>query len=186
VITVLSERPLIIVVDNALSAGDCQTLIEDSEERGFHTSTIISPKGPRVEKSIRNSDRVTWTSKPDAKSLWAKLGKLPHIRGWGPCGLNEFLRINRYDVGQQFRPHTDRSHERPDGEKSLLSVLFYLNDDFEGGQTWFETCAVLPRQGMAIAFDHDLLHAGRPVQSGRKYLLRSDVMYYPDPTAPPS
>jgi hypothetical protein len=30
---------------------------------------------------------------------------------------------------------------------------------------------------MALVFNHDLLHEGKEVISGRKYVLRSDVMY---------
>jgi prolyl 4-hydroxylase len=32
---------------------------------------------------------------------------------------------------------------------------------------------------MALLFDHHLLHEGAAVMSGRKYVLRSDVMYGP-------
>ena len=35
---------------------------------------------------------------------------------------------------------------------------------------------VKPRQGMALIFAHPLLHKGEPVVSGRKYVLRTDVM----------
>ena len=176
---------MILALDDVLTDSECAELIAKAEDQGFHAATIIAPRGPMIEKSIRDSDRATWSSKSDARFLWSKLdGALPHIRGWGPCGLNELLRVSRYDAGQQFRPHTDRSHERADGEKSLLSVLFYLSGDFEGGQTWFKDHAALARKGCALVFDHDLLHAGRPVSRGRKYVLRSDVMYYPDPTRP--
>jgi hypothetical protein len=30
---------------------------------------------------------------------------------------------------------------------------------------------------MALVFLHPLLHAGTPVRNGRKYVLRTDVMY---------
>ncbi len=35
---------------------------------------------------------------------------------------------------------------------------------------------VVPRRGMALLFRHHLLHEGATVTSGRKYVLRSDVM----------
>ena len=37
--------------------------------------------------------------------------------------------------------------------------------------------AVTPRTGMALLFQHMLLHEGCVVTSGTKYALRSDVMY---------
>jgi len=37
--------------------------------------------------------------------------------------------------------------------------------------------AVVPRAGMALLFQHQLLHEGCVMESGVKYVLRSDVMY---------
>ena len=59
--------------------------------------------------------------------------------------------------------------------------MVYLNGDFEGGETTFEISRdpvrVVPRTGMALVFYHRLLHEGAEVLTGRKYVLRSDVMY---------
>ena len=83
----------------------------------------------------------------------------------------------RYDVGQQFDWHYDGCYERPNGERSWLTFMIYLNGDFDGGQTAFENAAVEPDTGMALFFVHQVLHKGQPVTNGRKYVLRSDVMY---------
>jgi prolyl 4-hydroxylase len=57
--------------------------------------------------------------------------------------------------------------------------LVYLNDAFEGGTTAFHRfdVDVVPRTGSGLVFQHRLLHDGRTVRSGVKYVLRSDVMY---------
>ena len=39
--------------------------------------------------------------------------------------------------------------------------------------------SVTPQPGMALIFDHIQLHKGAPVTSGRKYVIRTDVMYRP-------
>lgn len=36
---------------------------------------------------------------------------------------------------------------------------------------------VVPKEGMALLFLHQLRHTGAEVHSGVKYVLRSDVMY---------
>ncbi|WP_315705976.1 MULTISPECIES: hypothetical protein [unclassified Bradyrhizobium] len=36
---------------------------------------------------------------------------------------------------------------------------------------------ITPEQGMALLFHHPIMHRGDPVTRGRKYVLRSDVMY---------
>ncbi len=73
-------------------------------------------------------------------------------------------------------------------EKSEVTLLVYLNDDMTGGETRFfadmeqvaRRCPYLtvkPRTGAALAFLHSIWHEGAVVQSGEKYVLRTDVMY---------
>ena len=62
--------------------------------------------------------------------------------------------------------------------------MIYLNEGFEGGETVFQRfLGVKPACGKALVFFHRQLHEGAPVVSGRKYVLRTDVMYRPTPTA---
>jgi hypothetical protein len=119
------------------------------------------------------------------------------------AGLNEQLRFYRYDPGQRFKAHMDGSIQRDTGEVSQLTFMVYLNDDFEGGCTTFfiskpirgngptnpgqsvlmprqaprPRIQVKPKTGMALVFAHRLLHEGEAVTQGRKYVLRTDVMY---------
>ncbi|WP_373530052.1 hypothetical protein [Nostoc sp.] len=64
--------------------------------------------------------------------------------------------------------------------------MIYLNEGFEDGETRFylpeyyedlSNLAVLPVTGMALCFVHELVHEGATIIQGRKYVLRSDVMY---------
>ena len=55
--------------------------------------------------------------------------------------------------------------------------MVYLNEGFEGGETVFEGVSITPTLGMAPVFEHKLRHEGAAVTSGRKYVLRSDVMF---------
>jgi hypothetical protein len=101
--------------------------------------------------------------------------------------LNERLRIYRYDVGQQFEWHRDGYFRRTVDEWSLFTFMIYLSDDFEGGATSFSvdeigvapdgTLRITPIKGTALLFHHPVVHRGDPVTVGRKYVLRTDVMY---------
>lgn len=104
--------------------------------------------------------------------------------------INECLRFQRYDKGQMFSKHIDGAYERPDGsECSHITIQLYLNDDFEGGETTFinqmyykkenmdDAVNIVPVTGMCLVFEHELLHQGSAVTKGRKYTLRSDIMY---------
>ena len=103
------------------------------------------------------------------------------------AGLNERFRFYRYDVGQTFNAHYDGSFRRDSHEASRLTFMVYLNADFAGGTTDFyqdddtPLLRVKPEAGMALIFEHPILHAGVAVESGRKYVLRSDVMYRREP-----
>ncbi|MEL6107315.1 MAG: 2OG-Fe(II) oxygenase, partial [Planctomycetota bacterium] len=99
------------------------------------------------------------------------------IADWHACGVNERLRYNRYEIGQLFDWHFDGYFQRDTGERSHLTFMVYLNDDFAGGETTIERLTVRPKKGMALFFIHHLRHRGEPVASGRKYVLRTDVMY---------
>ena len=68
--------------------------------------------------------------------------------------------------------------------------MIYLNDAMTGGDTRFFTdmeqaflghpyLCVEPKEGMALVLVHTVWHEGAVVQSGRKYVLRTDVMYKP-------
>ena len=64
-----------------------------------------------------------------------------------------------------------------------MTFMVYLNDDFTGGETKFyldtgaPRLSVRPERGAALVFVHRQLHEGAPVVEGRKYVLRTDVMY---------
>jgi prolyl 4-hydroxylase len=119
------------------------------------------------------------------RTLWLRAQPfLPAtINVWRAVGLNERFRFYRYDPGQKFAPHFDGCFERSDRERSQLTFMVYLNADFTGGETKFYDAdqqlhvIVRPEPGMALAFAHPQLHEGAEVVSGRKYVLRTDVMY---------
>lgn len=104
----------------------------------------------------------------------------PHIDGvWSPSGIDE--QTGRYI-----------SNASPAGliVMSRLTLLLYLNDDFVSGETTFflprkdeqglEEWPVGPRCGGVLIFPQGgegLLHEGRSVSKGGKFLVRTDVMY---------
>jgi hypothetical protein len=61
--------------------------------------------------------------------------------------------------------------------------MVYLSGVEEGGETNFYRpggvlqFAIRPSPGKALVFDHRRLHEGAAVRQGRKYVLRTDVMY---------
>lgn len=103
-------------------------------------------------------------------------------------GLKPLLRCVRFHRGEGTEAHCDPARETCDGQRSQLSVLVFLNDNFSGGAIEFPSIGriIEPRVGRAIVFPHEALHRDHTVTQGRKFVLEAEVFYSPDwlPYAP--
>lgn len=165
----------------ALAPDECDAWIRRAESVGFEDAPITTWRGFERRPEVRNNTRVRLDDTDAAAALWdrlsARLRGFDEELGWTPVGLNERLRLYRYEAGQRFRWHRDGAFARSDVELSRWTLLLYLNDDFDGGETEFEDASVRPARGAALAFSHGLLHQGASVRRGVKYVLRTDVMF---------
>lgn len=101
-----------------------------------------------------------------------------------PCRANKLIMSGKYRPGDSFCLHTDTGlyYNSDTGEKTRWTLLVYLNDDFEGGETVFydesfrETRRVIPKKGKALVFDIDLWHKGNEVRSGVKYWIGCEII----------
>ena len=175
----------IFVIRNFLTPQECARFIERTEAAGYEDAPITTGAGFVMRKDVRDNGRVMLDDAGLAARLWERARPMlpAEWSSWRLSGFNERFRFYRYDVGQCFAPHLDGYFEREDGERSLFTFMVYLNDDFTGGTTNFYHCrpplGVVPERGMALVFVHKQLHEGAPVENGRKYVLRTDVMYRP-------
>jgi predicted 2-oxoglutarate/Fe(II)-dependent dioxygenase YbiX len=171
----------VFTVASFLMPDECDHHIRGAEAEGFEPATIESSGRAVREPNVRNNDRIIRDDEALSRDLWVRLAAhVPaFMDGRQAWGLNERWRIYRYHPGQQFAGHVDAPFRRENGEKSLLTLLLYLNDDFDGGETTFGDLAIRPERGMALLFRHELFHAGQPLRRGTKYVLRSDVMFGP-------
>lgn len=171
-------------VESFWTPEQCAALIARIESLGVGPAPIIRGGKERIEPGVRNNSRVMFDDQPLADALDG-LAR-PHVPAsmfgvMTPAGIcmNERFRGYRYEAGQQFAPHFDGSFKRDEKEESLLTFMIYLNEGFGGGSTRFEDfdVTVTPKTGLAIFFQHRLLHEGCRIESGVKYILRSDILY---------
>ena len=109
-----------------------------------------------------------------------------------PYGCNPGVRVCRYTAGGHFQPHHDGQFVAGRDERSFKTVMCYLNDGFEGGNTRFfdgrqgkyapprgeyVVFEYTPRRGDCLVFNHHLLHDGGKVTAGTKYIMRTELMY---------
>ena len=174
------ERTYKDFIPNFLTSEECQYYIDYAEGVGFEEAMINTRLGQVMAKDVRDNYRVVVDVSEMADDLWEKIkDRIPTHPGWEAIGLNERFRFYRYEDGQSFKRHIDGAFKRNENERSRITFLIFLNDGFEGGQTQFvdPTVIVEAEAGKAVLFQHHQVHAGLPVTSGRKYMLRSDVMY---------
>jgi len=99
--------------------------------------------------------------------------------------------MRKWIVGDRQAAHSDVGHsngmlifspvKEEHGPLSLhqydIASVLYFNDDFTGGQTYFEYqgIEIRPKPGMLIAFpaSHQYLHGVTPVESGERFVMTS-------------
>ncbi len=167
----------IFTVTNILTEEECRDLIAKGEGPGFGAVTFQ-----------RNKEGDAFEDPAFAGKLWKRVFPFAplEIEGWRAVQLGGGFHFSRYDAVKQFQGH--RLIESS-SEKSLLSLLIYLNDGYTGGETVFlnhcderiktviDSIKVAPKVGMGLFFGNQYSYKGLPVTHGRKYLLRTFVVY---------
>ncbi|MCK6523431.1 2OG-Fe(II) oxygenase [Myxococcota bacterium] len=182
----LHHDELIYTVPDALTPEERALWIQHGERVGFDEATVTTDRGPLMRKALRNNSRVMLDAPEAAAALWTRLAPVapPPWRDRPAIGLNERFRLYRYMPGERFLPHHDGAYNRPNGERSAWTLMVFLNDVAQGGETRFfrsrsqaPFVTITPRAGTALFFLHPILHEGAEVQQGVKYALRTDVMF---------
>jgi predicted 2-oxoglutarate/Fe(II)-dependent dioxygenase YbiX len=182
------DAPLVWTVERALSAIDCEAYQTKIREGTTEVAPIVGHDGqPEIDLPTRNNTRLMWDDAKEADALLARVvAHVPKaLSGMTLAGANPRLRLYRYDPGERHGAHWDTVVELEEGIHSLLTLVFYLNDDFEGGATDFPELdkKIEPRAGRALLFQHRILHEATAVTAGTKYVLRTDVLYRPRTSA---
>jgi len=217
--TTITKEPLVIdgaeigfVLRNVLTQAECDHFISVAEDVGLLDVSNHS--------KYRNMRRVVAGSAEVAVKIFDRLR--PHMAGsiqvdkgtrsvhqdplgashgrWVPYGISERWRLCKYDAGGHFSPHYDGDYRLSSSDKSLQTVMLYLNDGYRGGRTNFvderqglhkdgegRLCAsgehllhrLQPEPGMALVFNHRVMHEGASLLAGSppKYMMRSEVMF---------
>jgi hypothetical protein len=175
------SAPLAFTVEGVLSARECDEQIARIEELGPAPAPITTARGFVMRPDLRNNTRVMFDDRALAATIFSRVQRfLPDpLFARRAVGANERFRCYKYEPGQRFAAHYDGAFCRDDREASELTLLVYLNDGYAGGATAFLSHGVIvrPVRGMALLFQHHLLHEGCTIDAGCKYVLRTDVMY---------
>lgn len=177
VISLTSDRT-VLRVSKLFSVNECKHIINSVADL-LSPSLVVDPRSGRtILNPIRNSDEAMIGPLREDLAIRALNLRIAAISDT-PADAGEALTILRYRPGQQFRMHSDALNSTRN--QRVKTVLVYLNEEFEGGETVFPEhgLSIRPRTGDAIIFSNTLAtghpdqrarHAGRPVTHGVKWL----------------
>lgn len=170
----------VCAIQNFLTEQECNELIQLAETTGFYAAPVRVNSGTTRMPEIRNNERTMCATPTWIEIIWQRLQtiNLPTLDGENAVGLPKELRFYKYSPSQRFKMHKDGAWTE-NGLTSKFTFLVYLNDNFVGGATKFKDFIVQPETGSALIFIHDTWHQGAILESGTKYVLRSDILYAP-------
>ena len=171
-------------LDDFLSQKECARLVALIDHH-LHPSTLSYPSDDKAFRTSQSS-YLCHLKSPVAVHIDEKICKTLGIR----VEYSEGIQAQRYDVGQQFKPHWDYFTPDTDAYRRLAGVrgnrtwtfMVYLNEVLEGGATRFTKIdhAVTPKVGMAVLWNNlnadgstneFTMHCGEPVVRGHKIII---------------
>jgi len=191
----MSLRDSVLIHRGAINPADLELLL-DHVQQAQMTDSLVS----NFEDAVAD-DAVEWVVNPRIRntqqvhipsSIAEKLSSIDdaNVRAF----INPFYQVAvrdrepwqilHYGVGGHYIPHVDAETLYQDDigldmwEKTLdrdLSVVYFLNDDFEGGQLVFPALnlTIEPQAGTLVCFpsDHHFVHGVNPVTAGHRYTV---------------
>jgi hypothetical protein len=91
--------------------------------------------------------------------------------GYSTTCYRESIQVLEYSPNQEYKFHHDTSNDPNSKEyHRIISIVLYLNDDFEGGGTEFPHKTYKPSPGYGLIFPSNWCfpHSGQKVLSGKK------------------
>ncbi|KAM0942262.1 putative procollagen-proline 4-dioxygenase [Dioscorea sansibarensis] len=197
---VLSWEPRAFIYHNFLSKEECEYLINLAKPK-MEKSTVVDGQTGRSKDSRVRTSSGTFLKRGRDKTI-RNIEKRISDFTFLPVEHGEGLQILHYEVGQKYEPHFDYFQDEfntKNGGQRIATVLMYLSDVEEGGETVFPSAkvnsssfpwynelsdcgkkglSVRPKMGDALLFwsmkpdaipDPTSLHGGCPVIKGNKW-----------------
>lgn len=195
---------VLIELGTLLTSDECDEIVKNLSKKYFEEMSN------KYDSQTRNNSRLVIIDDRLGRTLWRRLkfsNKLPklientkplgfNVQGeWKMSGINPAMRINKYKKDQFFAPHKDAQYAPSGDERSLFSLIIYLNDYYKQGETKFyfpksqpksnikgltikeeiqaygglengyECITLKPKKGYAVLFTHNLLHEAIPPET---------------------
>jgi prolyl 4-hydroxylase len=193
-----SESPRIAVLENFIPRTFCEWIIRRARPK-LQAVRVRNPiQGGSQEVGYRSNSGAGFSLIESDLVLQMVNARVADVLGV-PLSHQEPTNVLHYKPGEEYRPHFDfitpsekHATELRVGGQRIITLLIYLNDDFEGGETSFPELdwRFKGRTGDALVFwnltpegkpDRRTRHAGLPPASGEKWLYSKWVRANPYP-----
>jgi predicted 2-oxoglutarate/Fe(II)-dependent dioxygenase YbiX len=192
------DNPLsyVLIRPNVINSQGLQELVEHIKSSPAEDLSVFDPDKTNatgqtswiVDKQTRDTQIVPMGNLyPKIEDLFRNTVR-EIINPFYQCQVasSEIPQVLSYGIGGHYKPHIDGESiwMTPRGEKIWkkstdrdLSIVFYLNNEFEGGDFIFPELKirVRPEPGMMICFpsNHHYSHGVEPVIKGKRYSIVS-------------
>jgi len=169
------EEPLVVLLNNVLSDEECDELINHAKLRMKRSKIGLSHE----ENEMRTSSGMFFEESETEliKRIENRIETIMNI----PIEHAEPLQVLHYEPGQQYKPHFDYFSNHRTKNNRISTLILYLNDVEEGGETIFPALnySVAAKKGTGLYFEYFYqdeaineltIHAGSPVISGEKWV----------------
>lgn len=209
------------IAESIVTGSEKDYILSFLEETSWQPVSITGMQGNYEPGDPIGSWRASSFQEAYAKALFARISKfIPQVKHcddsantdwdghekWIPVGVNPLLRFIKYTDGGYLVPHYDAPYVASDEERTLASVVIYLDNDatMTGGAVQFLNdpqsnipvhlrnlddlteeskaedviVSLHPKPGSALVFDHRILHESQRISGpGQKTIIRTDIMY---------
>ena len=191
----------VISCTDILTRKECKQLISDIESNQ-------TPKSFYVKNDINLANQLWMIVNKALPCNLHKCNPIPYMNSqscgdeYTPIGVNEHIRFYKYEVGKyilnhdncrMFRYRFDKDTNKYYQQMTFFTLLVYLNDEFEDGETLYCTnlsngkstkykytdydLELKPMTGVALISDHDTPYVNKYPKTGCKYILRTEIIY---------
>ena len=190
---VLAATPEVVAFDHFATSQEC-TYLQKKLEGALTPSVVVDPAtGRLIPHPIRSSDGAAFGVYDEDLVVNAINRRVAAATGTR-IDQGEPLQLLRFRPGGEYRAHLNALP--PGGSQRILTLILYLSDRYEGGETCFPRIGLTfrGRTGDALMFRNVTadgrpnqlsLHAGLPVTRGEKLIatrwIRGDSFSYPPP-----
>jgi len=180
---ILNETPFIAICDSFLTEDELQVFLdlEITQNSGVGHTFNDDPNPSRTSKSYYpKRQEFLDTTKKIVNRVNQEFSRNYTVQN------TEDLQVTQYEEGNFFIAHRDfHNFDRNNplvSQDRIATALLYINDDFEGGETYFPVfdISVKPAKGMLLFFEYptwqdltindNTIHEGTVVRRGKKVI----------------